>query len=257
MNFKKKLLKNNILALSFLGITVFILLNIFTEFVADQQNESLRKYKEKQGEFFHNNEISKEFFVESVNLLSTSPFEVSNDVINNKEDLIYSNEDINILKYEDELLKEKQEEKRKKFSKIQKDEKQPEDINYSKQDLESLTSLAWAEAEGETDEGISWVVYVVLNRVNSKEFPDTVPSVILQKSKINGKLVYQFSSTIPGGRYYKGYNETCFNIAKSIISKEYKDPTNGALYFNTYPPTSKHNRNLTFIKKIGNHYFYK
>ena len=43
-----------------------------------------------------------------------------------------------------------------------------------------LAKLAMAEAEGEDTEGKALVILVVLNRVQSEGFPDTVEDVILE-----------------------------------------------------------------------------
>ena len=57
-----------------------------------------------------------------------------------------------------------------------------------------LMKIAMAEAEGESVEGKALVMLVVLNRVWSDAFPDTIEEVIFQPR--------QFTPAVPGGRYY-------------------------------------------------------
>ena len=71
----------------------------------------------------------------------------------------------------------------------------PYDI--SAEEYEMLLRIVEAEAGGEDTEGKILVANVVLNRVESDKFPDTIEEVIFQK---NGKVT-QFSP-IADGRYY-------------------------------------------------------
>ncbi len=62
----------------------------------------------------------------------------------------------------------------------------------SQEDLELLSLLTMAEAEGETEEGQRLVISTVLNRVDSKYFPNSISEVILQKNQFtsmwNGRV---------------------------------------------------------------------
>lgn len=52
------------------------------------------------------------------------------------------------------------------------------DLNLTDEDIELLASLVWAEARGECEEGQQAVAEIVLNRLISDEFADTVKDVI-------------------------------------------------------------------------------
>ena len=64
----------------------------------------------------------------------------------------------------------------------------------SDKDLEALQRIVEAEAGGEDQDGKLLVANVVLNRVNSEKFPDTVVDVVMQREK----GVAQFSPTVSG-----------------------------------------------------------
>lgn len=68
---------------------------------------------------------------------------------------------------------------------------------------------------------------VVLNRVQSEQFPDTVYDVITQYD--NG--VYQFSPVIPGGTWYTTEpDKECYQAVEYAILMQY-DISHGATYF--------------------------
>ncbi len=126
--------------------------------------------------------------------------------------------------------------------------------SYTQEDLEMIAHLIWAEAEGESYKGKLAVGFVVLNRTKSKDFPNTIKGVVLQ----NNDGTYQFSSVIPGGRYYQGYDEACLKAAKEVLSGQIKNFTEGALYFDSFDPQNSWNKGKhEFIMRIGKHYFYR
>lgn len=111
-----------------------------------------------------------------------------------------------------------------------------------------LATLAMAEAEGEDIIGKALVVLVVLNRVESDSFPDTIEGVIFQKD--------QFSPVKPGHRYYKVTpSEECW-AALEMVERGW-DESQGALYFERNTERSTwHSRNLIELFDHGKHTFY-
>lgn len=97
---------------------------------------------------------------------------------------------------------------------------------FTEEEKDILTRLMMAEAGGEGDIGELYVLHVVLNRIKSPEFPDTVKEVVFQNK--NG--VYQFSSVCDGRIWEVEPDEVCFEIISDTES-EYEDYVNGALYF--------------------------
>lgn len=133
---------------------------------------------------------------------------------------------------------------------------EPENEQSSERDAEEsylLAKLAMAEAEGEDTEGKALVILVVLNRVRSERFPDTVEDVILEEQ--NG--VHQFSVTQKGGRWYKVEpDEDCYK-ALELVTLENWDESEGALYFESRSDSTWHQNHLQFLFQHGKHYFYK
>lgn len=111
-----------------------------------------------------------------------------------------------------------------------------------------LMKIAMAEAEGESVEGKALVMLVVLNRVWSDEFPDTIEEVIFQPG--------QFSPVTEGGRYYTTEPDDERREALEMVMKGW-DESHGALYFESCEADSWHSRNLEFLYQVGNHKFYK
>lgn len=113
-------------------------------------------------------------------------------------------------------------------------------------DLEWLARVIAAEARGEPLLGQVAVGAVVLNRVESDRFPNTVYEVIFQPN--------QFES-VRNGSIYLDPPPSAYTAAKIALSGY--DPTGGSLYF--YNPRSVsrgswiHSRSV--IRTIGNHNF--
>lgn len=125
--------------------------------------------------------------------------------------------------------------------------------DWGEEDVNILLRIAMAEAEGEDTEGKALVMLVILNRVWSDGFPDTVEDVVFQT--LDGD--YQFSPVVPGGRYWtEEPNEDC-KMALRMIEDGW-DESQGALYFEaSNPNTSWQKENCEFLFEHGNHTFYK
>jgi hypothetical protein len=91
-------------------------------------------------------------------------------------------------------------------------------------ELDLLARLITAEAQGEPYDTKVAVGAVVMNRVKSGEFPNTIKEVIYQN--IDG--YYQFTPVV-NGWIDKPAHSDCLQAAKEAIGG--KDPTNGALFF--------------------------
>lgn len=122
-----------------------------------------------------------------------------------------------------------------------------ESRDWDAEDSYLLAKIAMAEAEGEDTEGKALVIMVVLNRVWSDGFPDTIREVIFQEKQF---------SPIQDGRWENVEpNEDCWK-ALQMIQEENWDESYGALYFESEGQSDWHRNNLEFLFKHGNHYFY-
>lgn len=115
----------------------------------------------------------------------------------------------------------------------------------SSSDLNLLSRLVYAEARGEPYTGQVAVASVVLNRVKSSSFPNSVAGVIYQPGAF---------SVVSDGQINLAPNSTAKKAAQDAINGW--DPTYGAIYyFNPNTATSSWiwSRPLTVV--IGNHRF--
>lgn len=117
--------------------------------------------------------------------------------------------------------------------------------NYSSQDIALLARLIYGEARGESYVGQVAVGAVVLNRIKSPSFPNTMSGVIYQR--------YAFTA-VNDGQINLTPNETAKKAAMDALNGW--DPSYGAIYYyNPKTATSSwiFSRQTTVI--IGNHVF--
>lgn len=131
-----------------------------------------------------------------------------------------------------------------------------EDIyNLSDKDYEILLKIVQAEAGNEDEKGKMLVAGVVLNRVNSGRFPNTVEEVVFQHK--NGK--YQFSPVANGSYYSVKVSDETKEAVGRVLKGE--DITQGALYFAARKYADDENmrwfdRSLKRLFEYGGHEFF-
>lgn len=110
-----------------------------------------------------------------------------------------------------------------------------------------IQKIALAEAENQGIGGMAFVMQVILNRIQSDEFPDTLWDVISQEN--------QFSVYGSGAYLEKEPNENsekALELLSVLLNR-------GALYFEN--PRGKestwHSRNLEYVFEYEDHVFYK
>ena len=115
--------------------------------------------------------------------------------------------------------------------------------------IDLLARLINGEARGEPYKGQVAVGAVVMNRVKSSEFPDTISGVIYQKGQFSCVTDGQFNKAIDE-------NSTVYKAAREAINGA--DPTNGCIFFYN-PKTSKSKWLYTrpTVITIGSHRFAK
>ena len=115
--------------------------------------------------------------------------------------------------------------------------------------VQLLARLVNGEARGEPYKGQVAVAAVVLNRVKSSDFPDTISGVIYQKGQFSCVTDGQINKTIDE-------KSTVYKAAREAINGS--DPTNGCLYFYN-PKTSKSKWIFSrpVVITIGKHRFAK
>ena len=117
--------------------------------------------------------------------------------------------------------------------------------NVSSSDLTLLAKCVYAEARGESYVGQVAVAAVILNRVKSSDFPNTISGVIYQP--------WAFTS-VNDGQINLTPNKTAYSAAQDALNGW--DPTYGCLYYyNSSTATSKWIYSRKTVITIGKHVF--
>jgi N-acetylmuramoyl-L-alanine amidase len=120
--------------------------------------------------------------------------------------------------------------------------------NFEEEDKKILLKIAMAEAEGEGVEGKAYVMMVILNRMSSVDFPETIKGIVFEKN--------QFTPVKKGGRYWTiEPDKECYEAYQLLQSGW--DESEGALYFCRTGSSSWMEKNTEYLYTIGNHSFYK
>ena len=117
--------------------------------------------------------------------------------------------------------------------------------DYSRNDLYLLAKVIHAEARGEIYTGKVAVGAVVLNRVKSPDFPNTISGVIYQKHAF---------TAVSDGQINLTPDQTAINAAKDALNGW--DPTGGCIYYyNPVTATSEWIFSRETVITIGKHVF--
>jgi N-acetylmuramoyl-L-alanine amidase len=117
----------------------------------------------------------------------------------------------------------------------------------NKSEMDILARVIYSEARGEPYVGQVAVGAVVMNRIKSGQFPDTIREVVFQSGAF---------TAVDDGQYWLTPNATAYKAALDAVRGW--DPTGGALYyFNPKTATSKWIWSRPRTVTIGNHVFAK
>ena len=121
---------------------------------------------------------------------------------------------------------------------------------YTKDELYWLSRIVSAESSGEPNNGKVAVANVVLNRVESDEFPNTIYGVIFDR-----KYGVQFTPVSDGSIYNNPTTNSVIAAKRALLGE---NVSRQCLYF-LNPDTATNSwivKNRKFYKTIGNHDFY-
>ena len=109
-----------------------------------------------------------------------------------------------------------------------------------------LAAVIWHEARGESLEGQLAVAQVVINRKNSKQFPNTICAVAFQPHQFTDlkKVKYDHNTLV---------------VARELILGHLISPVRSATHYHAYyvdPHWATAGKQI-FLQKVGNHLFYK
>lgn len=124
--------------------------------------------------------------------------------------------------------------------------------NYSQDDLYWLSRIIEAEAGSEPSDGKVAVGNVILNRVNSKDFPNTIYDVIFEYYED----IPQFSP-VAEGTIYNNPSEESIQAARDALNGS--RPVGNSTYF--FNPDKSAGywivQNKSYVTRIGGHAFYQ
>lgn len=177
-------------------------------------------------------------------------FEIGNLVVNQNEEIIKNETNpnkINLLasknyNIEEISLYQESEEIVEVFS------HQNQKVGLTKDDINLMAAVVYAESKGEPYDGKVAVASVILNRVINYQFPNTVKGVITQKNAF---------SCVKNGQIPYTNDKACYKAVYAAIGGY--DPTNSCCFFynpkiatcNWMKGISKSNQ-----RSIGNHVFF-
>lgn len=119
---------------------------------------------------------------------------------------------------------------------------------YNQDSLFWLSRVIYAESGNQSLEGKMAVGNVVMNRVNSPLFPNTIVGVLSQRN--------QFTTYRGGSLAHRTPNEGSVIAAKLVLDGGVVEETRGALYFDSLA-NSWASRHKTFVCRLGAHKFYR
>lgn len=121
--------------------------------------------------------------------------------------------------------------------------------------LHCLAKNVFHEARGEGRHGMMMVGHVVLNRVKSKKFSDTICGVIYQPKQFSWVHKKKKHSVNPDSKEWK----QALDVARTVLERD-NDPTGGSLYFYSSSILKKKPswaKKKQMVAKSGNHVFFR
>ncbi|MGI6226573.1 MAG: cell wall hydrolase [Peptococcales bacterium] len=119
--------------------------------------------------------------------------------------------------------------------------------NFTQEEIELMAKAVYGEARGESYTGQVAIAAVIINRLNSSEFPNDIKGVIFQP--------WAFTA-VHDGQFWLNPDATAMRAVRDAINGH--DPTGGALYYwNPQTATNKWIWSRPIIKTIGKHVFAK
>lgn len=134
-------------------------------------------------------------------------------------------------------------------------------VSASADEYTLLASIIYCEAGGESYEGKLAVGYVIMNRVRSSKFPNTITDVVYQKNQFSPVASGRLATILAmeADPEVKGkVTDSCYQAATEVLTGT--SNVDECLFFRTWAPvpqliTNLENNGVTYFI-IGNHIFY-
>ncbi len=124
--------------------------------------------------------------------------------------------------------------------------------------IDCLAEAIYYEARSESTNGQKAVAEVVLNRVKSKHFPDTICEVVYQGAERVSGCQFSFAcdgstAKLPFGRHWQKAQK----IAEHMLIYKKHDLTNGATHYHTTNVNPRWAKHLRYLRQYDTHVFYR
>lgn len=128
-------------------------------------------------------------------------------------------------------------------------------------ELNCLAKAIYYEAGTQSIKGKEAVAMVILNRTKEKHnfFPNSICHVISQKvNRVCQFSYYCMKLPKPTGKNWKDSKHVAYRALNGLISPQTKQALSKAIYFHSVKiiPPWKHDKDVRFLTKIGDHLFY-
>ncbi|HGG06522.1 MAG TPA: cell wall hydrolase [Aliiroseovarius sp.] len=121
-----------------------------------------------------------------------------------------------------------------------------------------LTQALYFEARGETVKGMFAVAEVIMNRVDSSQFPNSICAVINQGTGRKFRCQFTFTCDgLPETINEPAAYERVGKVARALIDGAARNLTDGATYYHTTAVKPSWARKFIRTAKIGVHLFYR
>lgn len=132
----------------------------------------------------------------------------------------------------------------------------PNGRSYRADALECLSEALYFESRGEGTKGQTAVAEVILNRVDSAKFPNTVCGVVRQSNRRGCQFSYVCDGLSKKIREPRAYARVQA-VARRMLAGEARDLTSGATYFHTPAVRPSWSHRFVRTARIGRHIFYR
>lgn len=135
--------------------------------------------------------------------------------------------------------------------------------NSAPTDQRLLAATMWAEARGEGITGMKAVGHVIINRLDSHRFGNSLQQVVFHPNQfsswnsndVNDQLLQSIDANPPTGRDLEMWM-IAQTLARDILEGHSTDPTEGALFYHDTSVNPRWAKPNLMLTQIGTHIFY-
>ena len=126
---------------------------------------------------------------------------------------------------------------------------------YSDREVMCMAKALYFEAGGEKELGVRAVGFAIVNRSQHKQYPKTICGVVNQRSKYGCQFSWvcdRKSDSPANAQLYAHMRE----VALLVLYQQVDNPVGRAISFHNPTVRPSWARRMTYIRRIGGHFFY-